>query len=63
MDELIKLVVDKVGISEDQAKQAVEVVIGFIKEQLPEPIAGQIDGLLKGDLGGLQGMIGGLFGN
>jgi hypothetical protein len=63
MDELIKLVSSKVGISEEQAKQAVEVVIGFLKEQLPEPIAGQIDGLLKGDLGGLQDMIGGLFGN
>ena len=39
MDELVKLVVDKVGISEAQAKQAVEVVVGFLKDSLPEPIA------------------------
>lgn len=62
MDELIKLVVNKVGISEAQAKQAVDTVLGFLKERLPDPIAGQIDAVLEGDLSGLQGMIGGLGG-
>jgi uncharacterized protein (DUF2267 family) len=66
MDELVKLVVDKVGISEAQARQAVETVLGFLKEQLPEPIAGQVEAALKGDLSGLEdlvGGLGGLFGN
>jgi uncharacterized protein (DUF2267 family) len=65
MDELVKLVVDKVGISEDQARQAVETVLSFLKDKLPGPIAGQIDAALKGDLSGLgdlAGGLGGLFG-
>ena len=65
MDELVNLVADKVGIPEAQAKQAVEVVLGFLKENLPEPLAGQIDGVLSGDMSGLgnvAGDIGKLFG-
>lgn len=65
MDELIKLVCKKTGISEQQARTAVETVLNFIKEKLPAPIAGQIDALLKG--GSAQGDdvlkgLGGLFG-
>ena len=48
MDELIKLVAKKTGISEAMAKTAVETVIGYLKKSLPAPIAGQIDGLLSG---------------
>lgn len=62
MDELIKMVTEKVGISETQAKQAVDVVLGFLKDKLPEPFGSQIDAVLKGDLGGLAGALGGLFG-
>ena len=62
MDELVKLVTDKVGISETQAKQAVEIVLGYLKENLPEPIAGQVEAALEGDLSGLAGLAGGLGG-
>ncbi len=69
MDELIKLVQQKVGISEDQARMAVTTVLGFVKEKLPEPIASQVDGLLAGNTAGpmgqadgLMGSMGGLFG-
>ena len=65
MDELVKLVSEKVGINEEQAKQAVETVVGFLKEKLPEPLAGQLDAVLEGnlgDLGGVAGSIGKLFG-
>jgi uncharacterized protein (DUF2267 family) len=65
MDEVVKMVADKVGISEDQAQQAVEIVLSFLKDKLPGPIAGQIDAALKGDLSGLgdlAGGLGGLFG-
>ena len=66
MDQMIKLVSDKAGISEDQAEKAVDTVLGFLKEQLPEPFAGQIDAVIKGDLSGLgnlAGGLGGLFGS
>lgn len=67
MDELVKILVSKVGLSEEQATQAVKVMVEFAKERLPEPYAGMIDGLLDGDLnannlGSAMGMLGGLFG-
>jgi uncharacterized protein (DUF2267 family) len=65
MDELVKLVVDKAGISEKQAQQAVETVLAFLKDKLPDPIAGQVEAALKGDLSGLGDLasgLGGLFG-
>ena len=67
MDELIKLVSKKTGISEDIARTAVETVLGFLKERLPAPIAGQIDAVLGGggglgQAGEIAGALGGLFG-
>lgn len=62
MDELIKLVTDKIGISPDQAEKAVETVLGFLRDKLPAPIAGQIDKIIGGEgesEGG--GVLGGLF--
>ena len=48
MEELIKQVTAKTGISEDQARTAVTTVLGFIKDKLPAPIAGQIDNVIGG---------------
>jgi hypothetical protein len=76
MEELIKLVSQKTGIPEATAKTAVETVIDFLKDRLPEPLAGQVENLLKGgdagdmlenlgdlgDLGDLAKGLGGLFG-
>ncbi|HEV7889832.1 MAG TPA: hypothetical protein VGP08_04295 [Pyrinomonadaceae bacterium] len=58
MDELIKQVVERTGISEQQARGAVDTVLGFIKGRLPEPLAGQLDGLV----GGASGAAGGIAG-
>jgi uncharacterized protein (DUF2267 family) len=60
MDELVKLVSGKVGISEAQARQAVEVVLGYLKDKLPAPVAGQVEAALKGGMGGLGDVAGGL---
>ena len=60
MDELVKMVADKVGIGEAQAKQAVEMTLAFLKDKLPEPIAGQLDAALEGDVSGLGDLAGGL---
>lgn len=63
MEEIIKLVKEKTGISEEQARTAVATVVNFLKDKLPAPIAGQIDGLLSGSAAGdaLKGL-GGLLG-
>ena len=63
MDELVRQVAQKTGIAEEQARTAVMTVLGFLKERLPAPVAGQLDGGIAdkaGDvLGGLGGMLGG----
>jgi hypothetical protein len=65
-DELIGMVAQKAGISQDQAKKAVDTVWDFLDDKLPEPLAGQIDKVLAGgeipDLGDLGKTLGGLFG-
>jgi hypothetical protein len=67
MDELVKLVAQKTGISQEMAKVAVDTVVGFLKQKLPAPIAGQIDSVLGAagqgtDLGGLAKGLGGMLG-
>lgn len=65
MDELVKLVSEKTGLSKEQAKQAVETVIDYLKDKLPKPIAGQIDQALSGegvDVQDLKKGVGGLLG-
>ena len=52
MDELIKRVTAETGISEDQARSAVNIVRNFVKERLPAPIASEVDTVI-GDAGGL----------
>ena len=64
MDELVKLVAEKTGLSEAMARTAVNVVLDYVKDKLPAPIAGQLDNLLDGggDLGDIASTLGGLFG-
>lgn len=65
MEELIKQVTAKTGISEDQARSAVTTVLDFLKTKLPAPIAGQIDNVIGGGASGTAGdianTVGGLF--
>lgn len=67
MDELVKLVSQKTGLSDDKARVAVETVVGFLKDKLPAPIAAQLDSVLGGEggasgLGGIAQGLGGMFG-
>ena len=47
MEELAKAIAAQTGIPEPQAQQAAEVAIKFIKERLPEPLAGQLETALE----------------
>lgn len=71
MNEIIKMVASKTGMSESVAKIAVEVVISQLKSKLPAGVGGQIDSLLGGKgsskssgnpLGGLTDKLGGMLG-
>ena len=68
MDELVKQISERTGVSEEQARTAVDMVLKFVKERLPEPLANQVDGFMAGgegggSLGDVAGKLGGLFGN
>ena len=70
MDELIKQIVSKTGISETQARSAAETVVGFLKGKLPDAIGSHLDSALGSaagalgnvDLGSVTAGLGGLFG-
>jgi nucleoid DNA-binding protein len=64
MEDLVKTISEKAGISEDQAQKALEAVVEYAKEKVPPAFQGMVDGLLKGEKpsGGLGGMLGGFFG-
>jgi uncharacterized protein (DUF2267 family) len=64
MEELIKLITQKTGISKDQAQAAVETVLKFLKDKLPGPIGSQIEGILGGDISSqsITKKLGGLLG-
>ena len=46
MQDLINLMVTTVGITEEQAKQSVNAVLGYVRDKLPAPIAAQVDTFL-----------------
>lgn len=67
MEELVRLVAEKAGISGESAESAVQTVVEFLNERLPGPIAEQIQGALEGGQGAdiasqAMGALGGLFG-
>jgi nucleoid DNA-binding protein len=46
MKELINIIVQKTGISQENAQKAVQVTLGFLKTKLPTPVAAQLDSFL-----------------
>lgn len=66
MQELIKKVSAAVGIPDDKAKMAIEVVLAQLKAKLPGPLASQVQSALSGeesgDLAGKVGNVGGKLG-
>lgn len=48
MDQLISMITQRTGISAEQARGAVNMVLEFLKEKLPGPIAAQVESLLSG---------------
>ncbi len=72
MEDLIQKITDKVGISPDQAKSAIETVLSHFKEKLPSGIGDTLESFVQGGsntvsstaenlLGGLKDKLSGLF--
>ena len=64
MDELKAKLIEKLGIDEAAADSAIEMVLGFVKDKLPEGAQGMIDSISNGENpgGGAIDAIKGLFG-
>ena len=52
MNELVQLIQQKTGLSQDQAQQVVNTVIGFLKGKLPGPLAAGLDDVLGTSVSG-----------
>jgi uncharacterized protein (DUF2267 family) len=48
MNELVQLVQQKTGLSQDVAEKAVDAVLEFIKQKLPASMASSLESLLEG---------------
>ncbi|MES2139738.1 MAG: hypothetical protein V4511_08500 [Bacteroidota bacterium] len=47
MENIIKTISEKAGISETQAKLATETLISFLKNKMPGGLGGQVETFLK----------------
>ena len=47
MNELTNIIVQKTGISQENAQKSVQVTLGFLKTKLPAPVAAQLDSFLS----------------
>ena len=52
MEELVNLVVKETGISQEDARKAVQVVLDKLKSKLPGPIASHLGAFVSGGLAG-----------
>lgn len=57
MEKIVSLVAEKAGITQAQARTAVDTVAGFLKDRMPPGLAGQVDNYLKNDSKGERGGI------
>jgi hypothetical protein len=48
MDQLVNEISTRTGITQDQARQAVQMAVDFVKQKLPPALASQVDGVLGG---------------
>ncbi len=52
MQTITDMVAEKAGVNEQQAEIAVNTIMTFLKDKLPEPVASQLDELLEMDVSG-----------
>ena len=61
MKELVNIIVQKTGITQENAQKAAQATIGFLKTKMPAPFAAQLDSFLSGSGSGLAEQAGGFL--
>lgn len=68
MQEIVNQVAQRTGIPADKAQTAVDTVVGYLKQHLPDQLSSQLDKAVSGQPGGGGGLgdaarnVGGMFG-
>ncbi len=65
MDELKKQLMEKLGLDEGVSQQAIDMVLGFVKDKLPDNVSGLVDSVTSGEMPDTAGLLDkakGLFG-
>lgn len=65
MDELKQQLIDKLGLDEAVSQQAIDMVLAFMKDKLPENVQGLVDSVASGEMPDASGLLDqakGLFG-
>ena len=50
MDELKQQLMDKLGLDEGISQQAIDMVLGFVKDKLPANVQGLVDSVASGEM-------------
>ncbi len=63
MNELVQQIISRTGISESQARTAIDMVVSHLKGRLPDAVSSHLESALNSEGSGHTGMdIGNLFG-
>ncbi len=68
MEQLIKMVSEQTGISQEQATTAVQTVVTFLKDKMHAGMGSQVESFIKGSgsigdiAGSMKDKLGGMFG-
>ena len=67
MENLIKMVSEKAGITEAQARSSVNTVVSFLKDKMPAGVGSQVETFLKAGsagkvVGSIKETVGGVLG-
>ena len=55
--QIIDQIAQRVGIPADKAKMAADIVIGYLKEHLPGPVASQLGQAMSGEAAGTGNVV------
>jgi len=68
VDEMVKAVAQRTGLSEEQSRQAAQAVLDYLATKLPAPVAEQVKAVASGTMPNMGNMgemgknVGGMFG-
>jgi hypothetical protein len=61
MEELKNQIIEKLGISPEQASGAIDMVVNFLKDKLPAGLGETVQGLISGNARESQGSAGWIY--